>query len=275
MKLYSFGGITFPTAYQDQDMPIGARSPLVELPGGAFDEDGQAVTLRPNVITCRFPVDSTIDATLDTLLAKLMQGRLVLKAVLRNGTSYRQTFAKLVSVTRPRAPFDKLVQQVEVTFSQSFPFWFDSADEPYYLDHGKVLDDTPSWNLDGNYTAVTINATQETATITTAGTVPVLRGKIVVRPASGASITNLTITNQANWKILRYQSTLAYPNALVIDLLAKSAKVDAANAYSSIDIPTDQMDWMVLEVGANNIVIDVEAQTGNTAFEWHWSDSYV
>lgn len=273
MKLYSFGGITFPTAYQDQDMPIAARSTLVELPGGAFDEDGQEVMLRPNVITYRFPVDSTIDATLDTLLAKLVKGRLVLKAVLRNGTSYRQTFAKLVSVTRPRAAFDKLVQQVELTFSQSFPYWFDSSDEPHYLDHGDVLDD--GWNLDGNYTSVTINALQETATITTAGTVPLLRGKIIVRPASGASITNLTITNQTNWKILRYQATLAYPDVLVIDLLAKSAKVDEVNAYGDIDIPTDQMDWMVLEVGANSIVIDVEAQTGNTALEWHWSDSYV
>lgn len=273
MKFVSFGGVSFPTAYQDQDMPIGARSNLVELPGGAFDEDGQQVTLRPGVLSYRFPVDSTIDATMDALLAKLAQGRLVLKAVLRNGTTYRQTFAKLVSVSRPRAGFDKLVQQVELTLSQSFPYWFDSADEPHYLDHGEVLD--AGWSLDGNYTAVTINATQKTATITTAGIVPVLRGKIIVRPASGASITNLTITNQTNWKILRYQDTLAYPDVLVIDLLAKSAKVNDSNAYSAIDIPSDQMDWQVLEVGANSIVIDVEAQTGNTAFEWHWSDTFL
>lgn len=277
MKFYSFGGISFPTAYQDQDMPIDARSNLVELPGGAFDEDGQQVTLRPSLLTYRFPVDSSIDATIDALLAKLAQGRLVLKTVLRNGTSYRQTFAKLVSVNRARAPLDKLVQQVELTLSQSFPYWFDSSDEPYYLDHGKVLDDTPSWNLDGNYTAVTLNASTNTATITPAGTVPVLRGKIIIRPAGGsAALTSIIITNQTNWKILRFLGTLSAGEVLVIDLLAKSAKVNETNAYSSIDLPVDQMDWMQLEVGANAIVIDVTSPGAySAAFEWHWADTFI
>ena len=156
MKFFSFGGIAFPDAYEDQDAPIAARSNLVELSGGAFDEDGQAVVLRPNILTTRFPVDTTIDATLDALLGKLAQGRLVLKAELRDGSTYRQTFAKLVDVRRVRAPLDKLVQMVELTLSQNFPYWFASSDEPHYLDHGDELDD--GWNLDGNYTAITINA---------------------------------------------------------------------------------------------------------------------
>lgn len=273
MRLTHFGGTSLPTASEDVDTPIEARSALVELPDGAFDQDGQALVLRSVTVRRSFKITSSLFATVNSLMQTFAKGRLILKALPRDESTYLQTFAKVLKVSRPRRVGDKNYQVVDVAFAQDYPFWMATADEPKYLDNGEELDD--GWNLDGNYTSVTIDSLQETTTITNNGIVPIRRGKIIVKPASSASITNLTITNLTNWKILRYEATLAYPDMLVIDLLAKSAKVNTVNAYSDIEIPSDQMDWMQLEVGANSIQIDVEARTGNTTFEWHWSKHYL
>lgn len=273
MRLVYFGGTPLPTASEDVNLPISARSNLIPLDNGGYDEDGQPTVLQPNTITRTFKITPVSDATMDNLMKVFVSGRKILKQVLRDNTTYRQTFAKVVTIDRQRNANDVSVQRLGVTFRQDYPFWMATTDEPRYLDNGEVLD--AGWNLDGNYTSITINATQETATITNSGIVPIRRGKIVVRPGSGASITNLTITNQTNWNILRYVGTLAYPDVLVLDLLAKSAKINATNAYGDILIPSGQMDWQVLEVGANAIVLDVAAQVGNTAFEWHWAKHYV
>lgn len=273
MRLTHFGGQSLPTPAEDLDTPIEARSALVELPDGGFDQDGQKTVLRPVTITRSFKITSSLDSTMDAILGKMYKGRMVLKAILRDNSTYRQTFAKILKVERPRNPADVNVQRVVITFLQNFPFWFKSTHEPHYLDHGDVLDD--GWFLDGNYTTFTINASSITGTITTAGNVPVKRGTLVIRPASSASLTNLTITNKTNWQIFRYEDTLAYPSVLVVDLLAKSAKVDGVNAYADVGIPTGQMDWMQLEVGANSIQMDVESRSGNTTVEWHWSDTYL
>jgi hypothetical protein len=178
-----------------------------------------------------------------------------------------------LTVNRAREPFDKYVQQVELTMAQTYPYWLATEDEPFYLDNGEILDDGLS--LDGNYTSLTINSTSESVTITNGGNVPIRRGLIVLRPASGASLTNIVITNQTNWQSLEFHATLAYPQMLVLDLLPKSAKLDAVDAYADMVIPSGQIAWLTLEVGDNAIVITADSKVGNTAFEWHWSRHYL
>lgn len=273
MRLTHFGGVALPTASEALDIPTEARSSLVELSDGAFDQDGQGIVLRPVTITRTFKITSTLDTTRDALMAKLAKGRLVLKALLRDNATARQTFAKILRVSSPRAVGDIHYQAMQVTFAQDFPYWFKTTHEPPYADNGLVADS--GLVADGNYTTVTINALEKTATITGAGTVPIRRGQLVLTPAAGASITNLVITNQTNNMKLRYDATLTAPDVLVIDLLAKSAKLSNANAYASIGIPSGQMDWMQLEVGANAIVVDVDAVTGSVVLDWHWSDTFV
>lgn len=274
MKLYSFGGVAFPTAFQDMDMPIEARSALVELPNGAFDMDGQSVYRRPAVITHRFPVDTSITSSTDDLFSRMVGSRGILKAVLRDGTTYRQTFAKMLSVRRPRQPFDKLVQQVELSFQQDYPYWLATADEPHYFDEGGVFD-TSGWVFDGNYTTITVDADQETPSISNTGELPIPRGHLVIVPASGASFDSIKITNLTNMMELRYLGPVDYPKRLVIDLLSKRATLDMINTYGYVQLPQGQHDWLTLEVGTNSLQIDVTGRSGTTTIYYHWARHYA
>jgi hypothetical protein len=62
---------------------------------------------------------------------------------------------------------------------------------------------------------------------------------------------------------------------LVLDLLPKSAKLDAVDCYADMVIPSGQIAWLTLEVGDNAIVITADSQTGNIAYEHHWSKHYL
>lgn len=274
MRLTHFGGTALPTASEEVNTPVAARSTLLELPNGAFDLDGNETILRPPTITRRFKITSSIDATIDTLLAKFHGGRKILKALLRDGVTYRQTFAKVVAVDRPRQRGDVNYQQLDVTWQQDYPYWLASVDEPKYLDNGEVLD--AGWNLDGQHSDVTIDAVSESLTINNTGSLPIRRGQIVVKPAAAsATLTDLLIVNAANQMQLRWTDTVTYPEVLVLDILSKSAKKDAVNVYQFVQIPEDQMDWMQLETGSNALAITCASRAGNVTFEYHWSKHYL
>lgn len=277
MQLIKFGGVKLPRVDEQVAFPNTMQSGLVSLPNGSFDEHGQPSILQSFRITREFKVacnenDTDLAGYIDDLMRVFASGRKVLECLWRDG-SKRQTFAKVMNSVRPRLSDDRNYQQFTVEFEVNYPFWLDSEQEPLYLDHGWYLD--TGLYIDGNYTTLTIDSLQEAFTITNNGLVPNRRGTIVVRPQVGGSVTNLVITNQTNWYILRFLDTLSYPESLVIDLLSRSVKVDVLNAYSSIQLPVRQMEWMRLEIGDNDIVIDCDSRSGNVTFEWHWSDPYL
>lgn len=274
MRLTHFGGTALPTASETVDTPIEARVSLVELRDGAFDENGQALVLRPVTITRSFKVTSTLTTTLDALLTKFAQGRKLLRAIKRDDATYVQTWAKVAKVSRPRARGDKNYQQMDVSFVQDYPFWTARADDPTYLDDGEVLD--AGWYLDGNQTTFVLSADTVTGTITNNGTVPIRKGRLHIVPRSGASFTGLRITNTTNGMYFDYAGTVAEPDVLEIDFLSLSAKKTyLTNVYAGISIPSGQMDLMQLEVGANSISIAVTGRSGTTDLYWQWSKHYL
>lgn len=262
-----------PTASEDLNLPMEARSGLVTLPDGAFDQDGDALVLRPVLIERTFKITSGIDVNLDALMTAFRGGRNILKAVLRDNSTYRQTFAKVVRVERPRNAAAVNYQELRVTFEQDYPYWLATADEPSYLGQGGTLG---SGTLDGQFKDITINALSVASTITNSGALPVMRGTIVIIPDSpNGRISDLQIANAANQMWLRYVSTVTYPQILVIDLLSKSIKIDGVNTYAYLRIPDTQMDWMRLETGDNTLTLTVNARTGTTHVHYHWARHYV
>lgn len=274
MRLTHFGGTSLPTASEDVDTPVEARSALVELRDGAFDQDGQALVLRSVTIRRSFKITSSLYATVNSLMQTFAKGRLVLKALPRDESTYLQTFAKVFKVSRPRRVGDINYQAVDVTFVQDYPFWMATADEPKYLDNGEVLD--AGWNLDGNQTTFVLNAATVTGTITNGGIVPIRKGRLHIVPRSGASFTGFTITNTTNGMSFTYAGTVANPDILEIDFLSLSAKKSyTTNVYANVTISSGQMDWMQLEVGANAISIAVTGRSGTTDLYWQWSKHYL
>lgn len=281
MKLYSFGGLTLPTTLQQEVFPMAGRESLVTLRDGAFDEDGADPVLQPYRLERSFDVTDSaecaadLDATIDELLAVAGGGRHILKAILRDKNTYRQTFAKLVGVQRPRNLDMQVRQPMTVSFLVDYPYWMASADEPHYLDNGDKLD--AGWTLDGNYTSQALSALSTTLTITPGGTARIRRGLIVFKPrAAGNSITNPKVYNAANGMWVQYTGVITNPDQLSLDLLPKSAKVNwVTDAYSGIGIGVGQMDWMLLETQANPIAVTCTAISGNVDMEWHWSRHYL
>lgn len=278
MELIWFGGLGLSCVDEDVAFPFDTLQSVVQLRGGSFDELGIQVVPRSYNIARTFKiVDSygqpaRVGQELDALMGVFVAGQKVLRARWKDG-SERQTFAKVTQATRPTRRDDKTYQEMSASWYVQFPYWFLREHEPLYLDHGYFLD--AGQYLDGNYTLATINSTLETFTITNNGNVQIQRGTLVVRPQSGASLADLTITNTRNGLAWTFDVAITYPETLVVDFLSKSVKLESINAYNDVVIPSGQMDWMLLETEENEIELSSSAVVGNTDFEWHWADTFV
>lgn len=273
MRLVSFGGVSL-TEYGGEDsIPRSARSALVELPGGAFDQDGARGVFTTRQISRRMILAGTdIDADLDTLLASLAGGRRLLKAILRDESTYRQTWGKMLSVQCERGAGNVGQQPVIVTWLQDYPYWLSTADEPWYLDHGEVLDD--SLTLDDANVTTQVLTGSDTFTITNAGTAAIPRGRIVITVVAASTASVITIRNAANDMRLHYAGSLTAGDVLEFDLLTRTARLNySTDAYADIINP-DQVDWQQLEVGANPITVTATI-TGTVTLTWYWSRHYV
>lgn len=276
MQLIRFGGVDLPMVSEEVTFPFDTRSNLIPLPYGGIDQDGQASVYQANRIGRTFRVPCTenerdLVASTDRLMRAFASGRKVLVARMRDG-SYRQTFAKVLNAPQPRRSDDKNYQEFSVVWELDFPYWIDTEQEPHYLDHGLYLDS--GLFLDGNYTSVTLNELIETFSIENNGVVQNRRGFLYIYPDVGGAFTDLTLRNLTNDYILYLVGTVVDGQRLLVDFLSKSVKLDAVDAYTMLELPTGQMDWMMLEVGTNYFSIELASVTGNTTFEYHWADLY-
>jgi hypothetical protein len=272
MRLVSFGGVALPEGGGETSTPLSARSALITMPGGGFDQDGAELYLEPRTITRRMIITDDIDDTLDTLLGALGRGRSVLVAKLRDDVTRRQTWAKMTGVEREMKPGYIGQQPVVITFTQDYPFWLATDDEPIYLDAGEVLDD--GWVLDTGHVEVeTVASSPHTFTLTNTGVVRLHRGTLTVTP--GTSLTNLRIENTTNGSWLAWLGTLAATDTLMIDLLTRTVQLNGVDDYAAMVIPTDAMDWLPLEVGANVITVTCSSLTGNATLRWQWARHYL
>src|SRR5574340_177712 len=185
MRLVSFGTLTLPLYLGEDSPPVNFRSATIGMQGGSYDQDGQRVHLTSVRVSRRMVIiaegGQTIDEQIDAINQEGGKGTRILKAVLRDGTTYRQTWAKMISLDRDNRPGNLGQQPVSVEFFIPRPLWLVTADEPSYLDNGLYLDD--GWNLDtGNYTSRAMAASPDSFTITNSGGYRIIRGYVVIIP---------------------------------------------------------------------------------------------
>lgn len=274
MRLMSFGGVTLPDGIPEDNLSRAARSGLQSLAaGGAHDALGGDVVIEADRITRRMIVTDSIDSTIDSLFNKLAAGRRILKAVLRDGSTYRHTFAKMMSIDYPRNIDNTMAQEISVAWEREYPYWLATVDEPRYLDNSEVLDD--GWNLDGNFESESVTTTDHDFTITVSEGLSFNRGRITLRPASGASITNPKITNETNEYWLQWTGTLGDGDELIIDVGGHSVMLNGMDDYDSLSFNNMKSEWMLLEQGANSINVASGGITGTVVVEWQWSRHYL
>lgn len=274
MRLTSFGGTVLPGHAARDNLGVAARSTLVDLPGGAFDMDGTPGVLQANNLSLTFTVVPDADDTIDEILETLGRGRRILRGVLRDNSTYRQTWAKLIGIRRAGTPRDVEVEDIGIDWKRDYPYWLATADEPKYLDNGEDLDD--SWSLDaGNKTAINVTGVSHSATIDNTGKAKIPRVRITITAGAGESITDPKIYNRTTEQWIVYGGTISAGSELEIDCLSKTAKLDHADAYSKISIGSEQVDWLDLAIGNNSIVVTASAVTGTVTVNIYWSKHYL
>lgn len=273
MRLVQFGSTTLPEPDTRGTISTNISNTLIPLRFGAVDPQGDNAILTPNIFSVRYRVLDTIQTTIDAMLQEIQKGRLVLVARERDSIG-RQTFAKATTHARPIdvTAYDN-EQPIDITFSQDYPYWMHSADEPEYPDTGLLFDG--SWDLDGNFESETVNTISHSFTITNDGNTRIPRGTIIITPQAGQTIEKPRITNTQNGMYVEYLLTLDDTEQLVIDFLSQTIEVNGVGEYTNLKRATSLMDWMWLEVGDNPIEITSTAVSGNIDFNWLWSRHYL
>jgi hypothetical protein len=273
MRLTRFGTVVLPAHQAESSLPVGARSSLVPLPGGAFDQDGKALYLTPQQLSFRCVLAEDIDATRDALLRELGKGRRVVEATMRDGVTKRVTWAKLVGVERESRPGLLGCQPIILRLEQDYPYWLAAADAPSYLDTGEILDG--EWAVGGNFETITIDGLSVAHTITNDGGAAAPHGILTATLGAGDSVTDLKVYNDANGMWLRRDGTLTASDVWEVKLLPKAVHKNGADDYANLSIGDDQLDWMVLELGDNPITITATALTGSFDLIWCWGRHYL
>ena len=272
MRLTHFAGYALPVGNASDDFDIDARSNLLSLPGGAYDMDGSGLIATANRVKRAFVIVDDLDDTIDAIVAKFAKGRRILKGLLRDEGTYRQTWAKVVSVSRRRTSAMAAYQEMAVTWDRDYPYWLTTAHEPKYLDNGEVFDD--AWILDaGNKTSITVTASPTAQTIDNTGGCKIPKLRILVEP--GTSITDLRIYNKTTSQWVQYNGALVSGDVLEIKTLPKTVEKNSADDYASLSIGSGQVDWLELEVGENDLEITCAAISGTTTVHVYWSEHYL
>ena len=276
MRLVQFGSVLLPEEDGEDSYNHPVRSSLYSLQGGSYDQDGGSVHAQSRQLSRSFVVmqndDYTIQEKIDELESEFADGRKVLKAVTRDG-DYRQTFAKVLDFNYDFAPGGIGQQPCKIVFEIDYPYWLASDDEPTYLNQGYLLDGT--WDFSpGNYEAEVITASPHNFTITVPEGVRIPRGYIVVDPRAASSVEGINVFNDANDMEFTYAGEVTASDQLVIRFLTETVELNDTGDYDNFSIPDAQAEWMILEVGDNDITVTIDTVVGTTDLYWQWSRHY-
>lgn len=285
MRLTQFGIVTLPENNGQDVLPIDYRSNLVSLQNGAYDTDGNNSILNATNLTRQAVITQSIQTSFRNLARESNKGRLLLRGEERDDTNY-VTFAKIARINlAPNARQYNCEEAIEIQFIQDYPFWLNQADIETFLDDGNQLDDY-SWNLDGgNSDTITINATgnsitSDNITIDNTGIVPCYRGYFVIAFQNDYDVEYIEIINNTNGLRLKYNLNISGTGGIgvwTIDWLAKSLLTNTSDLdRTGLEIPNSQTDWFRLEVGENDIQVNLAHldDTGATV-NVYWSRHYI
>lgn len=231
-------GVALPT--YDGSWPQGAGSvgsPLVQVPGGAYDPQGTerlpwgAVSLDLSGYLYGTSA-SDLQTKLDALRA-LLGTRSKLWATPDGGTTTRWRVARCLEMTSPRAPRQGFTAQVRMVF-ECLP---------------------GPWSGTARSVAAALDVSPKTVTVANSGNARVDNAVITIT-AAGSAITVVTV-GVAGVSEIQWAGTLAVGDSLVIDCGARSVKNDGVAAYSGLTLTANHLvsEWLRLSPGNNSVVI--------------------
>lgn len=260
MRLYQIGELLLSANDPRQDFPLVARSSVVPLRYGAYDQDGALVVLNAGKASANFLFHQPdIDGQIDTLMATVLAGTRILKLKLRDNSRTRVTPAKLTRFSKPvdGSTYEPM-QQVSLEWALNLPYWLDAA-QIQFADTGLRMDDGVV--LDGTFSEHTITSTPYTFSIAYGGTARGTYGAVTIAPEDGGVLGEWTLTNLTNGLQFRYEDNIAgstdLSNRVDIDFLERTVSLAGSNdlAHFYIDNPR-QTEWMALEPGGNNFLLE-------------------
>lgn len=277
MRLKKFNNLTIPDNDAEDDLGVDFRSVLVNLPGGAFDPDAGRAWPERRKISRRFIVigetEAQIDDQVNQILTELGKGRGLLTAVGRDGVTEFATWAKVSNIARQALVGTyECKQALAITWEQDYPYWLHKNDL-WFLDDGEVFDG--GLDLDGHYDTKAFTSSPASFTIQNNGGAIVPMLYITVEVGSGATISNLTMTNAANGLAMQYVGTMTAGDILTIDVLGKSAEVNGDSVIGDILLNDKQIEWMRLELGDNIITVNAAVSGGTVTMYWVWARHYL
>lgn len=285
MRIVSFAGFVYPTFEAESSVGVKVRDNSIPLRNGAYDADGSEAVIEPFTVSKRFVVVPTatesIDAQIDRLKARLNRsGTLV--AEMDDG-EIRQVTAKTTAleVEQKAGAIEAIQQPVVHTVKVDYPFWLRTNDLGWRWGGGvKRWGDSLPWGIQVLSQALT--ATSTTFNIDTSpGTAPIRRGQIALKPRTGASFTNVVITNTRNNQFFSWIGTVTANQTLLIDLLPQSIKRNGVSVYSTMFVPATQLEWLKLEQGSelgssvNPIRVQFLSVTGTVDLTWTYARHFL
>lgn len=289
MRMIQFGDVVLPEFNGRQEFSTQFRSSIVTLQGGGFDNDGTNTYLLPKVVNASFFVSvkdgNPIDATIEALYREAGQGQQQIIAERRDGTLLVADGKVIDSSISEDARFyfpqeiaDKGdgYARMSMSIEIPYPYWLKADDsEIAKLNDGYLLNNDVHINAENNEQSETITGSAHTFTITNStGNARVYKGVITVIVNSG-SVTDFRITNLTTGELVEFAAPLATNDILVIDLLPMTVTKNGADAYRFFIMGQDQMDFLHLELGANNFQIDGVFSAASVSFSYKWSSHYV
>lgn len=286
MRIVSFGNVTLPEFNGTQQLPVPFRSSVVALRGGGYDQDGANSYLETKMIGANFWVrqdDGNVDTIIDNLYKEAGQGRRRLKATMRDNTTQRQQFVKLIQAsTKPDSrtyaidsSSTECYEMVQCQWEMVYPYWEATADFSWLLDDGHVLDDGMFLDA-GNTSSATLSTTSTSKTITNSGNTAMEKFTLTIVGNTGVTITNITVTNTTTGESLLWTGSLTDGDTLTINSLEQTIQFNGANAYANTTLGTNQVGFFTLELDDNDFEITLTSISGGTATAtWAWHKHYI
>ncbi len=286
MRIVSFGEVTLPQFNGVQSLPVPFRSAVVALRGGGFDQDGLRTYLETKMVSANFWVrqdDGNVDTIIDNLYQESGKGRRLLVATMRDNTTQRQQWVKLVQArTNPDSrtyaidsSSTECYEQMQMQFEMVYPYWESTADFAVSLDDGEDLDDGLFLDA-GNSDTATVSTTNTSKTITNSGNTAIEKFEFTLEGLTGVTLTNVTLTNTTTGETLTWTGTLTDGDILSIKSLEQTITFNGANAWVNTTLGTNQVGFFTLELGANNFTIELTSISGgNATATWLWHKHFI
>lgn len=287
MRIVQFGEVVFPQFNASQQLPVSFRSSVVPLRGGGFDQDGANSYPESKNVNVRYQVsgvDTTdIDTLINSLYTEASKGRRLLVARLRDDELWQAEAKLLQASTSPDARVymptslgDNLgYESMQLSFELAYPYWLATEDAQKFLDEGWFMNDGITLDS-GSETEIVTSSLVNNFTIDNNGGVSHEYSTLIITALAGASITDVLVENLTTGEELLWEGTIATGEALTIETLPQTIRLDGIDAWEDTTLPNTQIGFWKLALGENNFRVTFTSVAGGDAqINYQWARHYI